>query len=80
MGKRKKPNTPFHYSKGQRYQMPYVVLECANYRNMTHRGRSLLHDLLLEFNGHNNGDLCAAEGKMKERGWTTKKSTDAGSL
>ena len=70
--RKKKFTPPFRYSKGQRYQMPHAVLKSENYRKMSHRGRSLLHDLLLQFNGRNNGNLCAAEGIMRHYGWTSK--------
>jgi hypothetical protein len=34
----------------------------------------LLLDLLAQFNGYNNGDLCAAWRLMKRRGWRSKDS------
>jgi len=49
--------------------VPHAVLEHENYARLSFRARSLLFDLFAQFNGKNNGDLCAAPSVMKKRGW-----------
>jgi hypothetical protein len=63
MNKREKPKPP-----------PFVmlqkrVLESAEYARLSSKGVKLLVDVLAQYNGRNNGDLCLALGIMKKRGW-----------
>ncbi len=43
-----------------------------NFRTMSAYGKALIIDLMSQFNGRNNGDLCAAFSVLKERGWRSK--------
>lgn len=53
--------------------LPHVVLDSANWRNCSAPAIKLLCELARQFNGHNNGDLCATLSLLKTRGW---KSSD----
>jgi len=54
---------------GKFFALPYVVLNGAAYLSLSAHGRMLLLDLLSQYNGNNNGDLCMAYSMMKLRGW-----------
>jgi hypothetical protein len=49
--------------------VPAAVLNGAAYLGLNAHARMLLFDLLSQYNGNNNGDLCAAFSMMKPRGW-----------
>lgn len=49
--------------------MPHVVLRSPEFAALSSRGTKLLCDLLSQYKGDNNGDLCAAMTLMKRRGW-----------
>ena len=48
------------------------VMDSPNYRALSHRAVRLLMDIARQYNGSNNGDLCATFSVMKPRGWTSK--------
>ena len=48
------------------------VMDSPNYRALSHRAVRLLMDIARQYNGSNNGDLCATYSGMKARGWTSK--------
>jgi len=52
--------------------LPHAVLNCSNYLALSRHGRSLLVDIAAQYNGSNNGDLCAAWGLMERRGWRSR--------
>lgn len=52
--------------------IPHAVLNSANYLALSWPARSLLLDLLAQFKGRNNGDLCAAWVLMASRGWKSR--------
>lgn len=54
---------------GRFFALPIGVLNGAAYLSLSSHGRMLLLDLLAQYNGNNNGDLCAAYSMMKLRGW-----------
>lgn len=56
---------------GQFLLLPHQVLKHSDFISLSPRATRLLIDLGLQFNGHNNGDLCAAMSLMKKRGWTS---------
>ena len=52
--------------------MPYVVLRSQGYAALSAHAVKLLNDLLAQYKGDNNGDLCATWTFMKQRGWKSK--------
>lgn len=49
--------------------MPHAVLRSPEFAALSPRAIKLLCDLLAQYKGDNNGDLCAAMKQMKGRGW-----------
>lgn len=49
--------------------LPMSVLNGAAYVGVSAHARMLLLDLVAQYRGDNNGDLCAAFSMMKLRGW-----------
>lgn len=45
------------------------VLESAEYARLSSKGVKLLVDVLAQYNGRNNGDMCITMSIMKKRGW-----------
>lgn len=54
---------------GTFFTVPSAVLNGAAYIGCGSHARMLLFDLLAQYRGNNNGDLCAAYSLMKPRGW-----------
>jgi hypothetical protein len=54
--------------------IPHAVQDSPNWRACSGTGIKLLCDLARQFNGRNNGDLCAALTLMKPRGWTRRET------
>lgn len=52
--------------------LPHVVLRSDEFANLSPRATKLMLDLLAQYKGDNNGDLCAAVKLMGERGWRSK--------
>ncbi|MES2353279.1 MAG: hypothetical protein V4568_02570 [Pseudomonadota bacterium] len=52
--------------------IPVAVLNSAAYCKASAYARMLLFDLLVQYRGDNNGDLCAAWKFMKPRGWRSE--------
>lgn len=50
-------------------QLPLSVLNSRAYIECSAHAKMLLFDLVAQYRGHNNGDLCAAYSLMKLRGW-----------
>ena len=50
--------------------LPHIVQESANWAQCSPMSIKLLMDLLSQFKGSNNGDLCAALRILKPKGWT----------
>lgn len=59
---------------GRFYQIPACVLEGAAYLCLSPHARMLLFDLLAQYRGNNNGDLCAAWKLMQPRGWKSEET------
>jgi len=59
---------------GQFVALPWAVLRSDEFAALSPFASKLLFDLLAQFNGGNNGDLCAAWRLMKVRGWRSKDS------
>ena len=60
--------------------LPYVVIRSVAFARLTPYAVKLLADLLAQYKGHNNGDLCATGSVMQKRGWrsnaTLRKARD----
>ena len=54
---------------GRFAQLPHVVLNSADYISLSYKSKALLVDLVYQYNGKNNGNLTAALGFLKTRGW-----------
>lgn len=52
--------------------IPKQVLESSAYAALTAHEVKLLMDLTVQYNGSNNGDLCAAWSMMESKGWKSK--------
>lgn len=55
--------------KGQYFALPHAVMTSENYVRLSSHAVKLLNDLGLQYNGKNNGDLCATWSMMQQRGW-----------
>lgn len=53
-------------------RLPKHILESEEYAQLSSIAVKLLVDLGSQFRGSNNGDLCAAWGWMKKRGWKSR--------
>lgn len=51
---------------------PKQVLASSEWRQLSHRGRSLLLDLCGQYTGKNNGRFCPSFEVMKRYGWGSK--------
>ena len=54
--------------------LPFAVSASQRYIDLSSLAKVLFHDLHFQFRGNNNGDLCAAWGVMKPRGWKSQTS------
>ncbi len=52
--------------------LPHVVLRSVTYAKLSPRAVKLLMDMLSQYKGDNNGDLCIAWKLMKERAWRSQ--------
>lgn len=58
------------------YQLLDDVVTHPNWYKLYDRSQRLFVDLLSQYNGRNNGDLCAAMTLMRARGWTSASKLD----
>ena len=54
------------------FAIPYNILQTQNFIRLSGNAIKLLVDLGMQYNGSNNGDLCATWSTMKKRGWKSK--------
>ena len=54
---------------GQFVAIPHAVIRSQAWRGLTDKSKVLLVEMCLQYNGRNNGDLCAAPAVMAEFGW-----------
>ncbi|WP_292931768.1 hypothetical protein [Noviherbaspirillum sp.] len=54
--------------------LPAELLNCPKYRALSARSVKLLIDIGSQYNGRNNGDLCAAWKVMKPKGWRSEQT------
>ena len=52
--------------------MPHVVLRSASFSRLSGHAVKLLMDLVAQYKGDNNGDLCTAWTLMQKRGWRSR--------
>jgi|JTFO01.1.fsa_nt_gb hypothetical protein len=55
--------------KGRFIGIPFHVVASDKFTKLKGNELRLLLDLLLQFNGHNNGSMTTSEKKLAERGW-----------
>ena len=60
--------------RGRFLALPHAVLTSAAYLSLSPHGIKLLIDLGAQYNGRNNGDLCAAWKLMRPRGWRSEET------
>ena len=48
-----------------------MMLECQDFISLKGNSIKLLIDLGYQYNGYNNGDLCASLSVMRKRGWNS---------
>ena len=59
-------------SSGRFLALPASVLNCANFIKLSAYGVKLIVDLGEQYNGKNNGDLCATWSLMVKKGWKSR--------
>lgn len=67
VGKARKKPQP--WGGGGYVALPHAALRSHTYGNLSAGATKLLNDLLSQYYGSNNGNLCAAMTLMKKRGW-----------
>ena len=58
--------------------LPAVVLQCRDFIDLKGSALKLLIDLGSQYNGYNNGDLCAGMSVMRKRGWNSNQQLTKG--
>ncbi|MFM0544002.1 hypothetical protein PQR29_04665 [Paraburkholderia strydomiana] len=52
--------------------VPFWVMNHVSFRAASHRSRALLFDVLLQYNGRNNGTLVVCDKALKPLGWNSR--------
>ena len=52
---------------GSYFALYHRIMDSPNYRRLSAKAVKLLNDLGRQYNGKNNGDLCAAFSRMEEK-------------
>jgi hypothetical protein len=52
--------------------VPFWVMTHVSFRTASHRSRALLLDVLLQYNGRNNGSLVVCDKALKPLGWNSR--------
>jgi hypothetical protein len=76
MGRRRREKWEGTRAPGGFIPLPKIVLGCEQFASLSAHAVKLLLDLLLQYRGNNNGDLCATWTMMKKRGWRSKDTLD----
>lgn len=50
----------------------HAIIDHPDYITMSKQARAFLWDFTRQYNGHNNGNLAAAEGTMGKWGWSRR--------
>lgn len=66
---RRKRSKPSRTVGGGFIRLPHAVTRSVSYSRLSAYGVKLLVDLSNQYNGKNNGDLCASYSVMKSKGW-----------
>lgn len=74
--KKKNPLSPERREPGGFAALPHCLLESQVYIGLSAHAVKLLNDLLAQFKGFNNGDLCLAWTIMEKRGWKSRDTLD----
>jgi hypothetical protein len=53
------------------FQLRHDLLDSERYINLPHTAKSLLMDLVRQYNGNNNGDICVTLTVLEKRGWNS---------
>ncbi|ARO88828.1 hypothetical protein EBAPG3_014200 [Nitrosospira lacus] len=71
---KKKKNwlSPERRERGGFAALPHCLLESQVFIGLSAHAIKLLSDLLVQFKGFNNGDLCLAWSIMEKRGWKSR--------
>lgn len=56
--------------------IPHSVMNHPNYYNLSGNAIKLLAELVKQYNGRNNGKLCAIFSQLKLRGWKSQGTLD----
>lgn len=74
MSGKKKKNwlSPERRESGGFAALPHCLLESNVYIGLSAHAVKLLNDLLAQFKGFNNGDLCLSWSIMEKRGWKSR--------
>lgn len=67
-------------STGRFSALPHRCLNHENFIRLSNKAVRLLVDLLYQYNGSNNGDLCIAWNILNKRGWKSKETIRLASL
>ena len=70
MAKKKRHGT------GTFLRMPHDVMKQKKFLALKPMERTVLFELAMQYNGHNNGDLCAAPKTMRDRGINSKSGVE----
>jgi hypothetical protein len=54
---------------GRFYATPATVFDSPAYKSLSAHGFKLWHDLMTQYNGKNNGAICAILSQLEPRGW-----------
>ena len=57
--------------------LPHALLNTGKALNLSGWSHKLINDLGVQYNGFNNGDLCATWSMMKKRGWRSPSTLHA---
>jgi hypothetical protein len=60
---------------GRHYQVPHSVADTVAYCSLSAHAQKLWHDLLLQYNGGNNGHIAAIFRQLAGRGWKGRNGT-----
>ena len=51
--------------------IPWSVLDCESFRNLSYSARALLLEIARQYNQKNNGQLLASFAYLRKRGWSS---------
>lgn len=57
---------------GRYFQVPHYVIMTEAFRNLSANSHKLWLNLMVQYNGYNNGKIAAVYSQLKEFGWAEK--------